>query len=279
MTIDGTTAFGLGTADMKSGCAAMIEAFTSHYERRGGIAGAALSLVVGEEETGDGAAALVDEVHPAWSVVAEPTDMVPALAHYGYIEIELDTSGERSHASMAKTNDSAVKTMLNLLLKMSQHLDAAHPELICNIRDVHSSEGGFAVPDSCSASIDLHVPPKANLGKLVSEIEELNQSMNGRKAELSFETVHNGYDLPMQGLLPEIITKVYKEQGLPLKTAPFRSHSDASILWASGIRPIILGPGQLSKAHTYHESVEIPQVEQAAHIYYRILHELENVKE
>ena len=49
--------FGLGTADMKGGCAAMIEAFLCASENEFLPAGVMLALVVGEEETGDGTAA------------------------------------------------------------------------------------------------------------------------------------------------------------------------------------------------------------------------------
>ena len=56
---EGDTVSGLGTADMKSGCAAMIEAFTTLAERDEGFPPVGLALVVDEEENNEGAKALV----------------------------------------------------------------------------------------------------------------------------------------------------------------------------------------------------------------------------
>jgi acetylornithine deacetylase len=73
---EGDTIFGLGTADMKAGCAAMIEAFTVLANKGGSFPPVGLALVVGEEEDSDGAKALVREFSFPWAVVGEPTNMV-----------------------------------------------------------------------------------------------------------------------------------------------------------------------------------------------------------
>jgi len=46
--------YGLGTADMKAGCAAMMEAFTVLSQKSGAAPPVGLALVVGEEENGYG---------------------------------------------------------------------------------------------------------------------------------------------------------------------------------------------------------------------------------
>jgi len=38
-------------------------------------------------------------------------------------------------------------------------------------------------------------------------------------------------------------------------------------LWAAGVKPILLGCGELEKAHAPEESIELSQVELAAEIY------------
>ncbi|MFO7460133.1 MAG: M20/M25/M40 family metallo-hydrolase, partial [Desulfatiglandales bacterium] len=86
---------GLGAADMKGACAAMIEAFTCLLEQGIEEAPLSLALVVGEEEKGDGAEALVKEYHFPWAIIGEPTDLKPCLKHYGYLEIRLNTRGRR----------------------------------------------------------------------------------------------------------------------------------------------------------------------------------------
>jgi hypothetical protein len=55
----------------------------------------------------------------------------------------------------------------------------------------------------------------------------------------------------------------------------FPSHSDANLLWAAGVKPILLGPGQLEHAHAPEERVSFPQVLQAAEIYLDLMTALE----
>ena len=47
----------------------------------------------------------------------------------------------------------------------------------------------------------------------------------------------------------------------------FRSHSDANRLWAAGVKPVLLGPGKLERAHAPDECASFSQVCLAAQIY------------
>ena len=72
---EGDTIYGLGAADMKANCGAMIEAYIKAWKEFGKSLPAGLALVVGEEEEGDGARELVQEYHFPWAVIGEPTDL------------------------------------------------------------------------------------------------------------------------------------------------------------------------------------------------------------
>jgi acetylornithine deacetylase len=268
---EGEEAFGLGTADMKGGCAAMVEAMVTLWERGQAGLPVALALVVGEEETGDGAQRLVREYDFSTAIVGEPTDLVPCLSHYGYLEIQFVTRGRRMHASLAPQANNAATAMLHLLLEFIQHFDRRLPEAVYNLRDLTSSRSGFAVPDHCEAWVDLHLPAMADMGKLTFELEEVHDGYRSTHPEaesaIHFSTIHAGYELPERGPLFERLEALYREHGMAFRTASFPSHSDASILWAAGIKPVLLGPGRLEKAHTAEESVHLPQVYRAAQLY------------
>lgn len=262
---------GLGSADMKSGCAAMLEAYLSIWEAGFTQLPVALALVVGEEEEGDGIERLVEEFYFPWALVAEPTDLCPCLSHYGYMEIQISTRGKRLHASLADRSRNPVENMLGLLMQVSRYMIERRSEGVYNIRDLFSSHVGFAVPDWCEVWLDVHLPPHAPIGDVSVELEQivdLNRKNNPQNnATIRFVTVHDGYELPEKGPVVKALQNLYKKRSLAWTPKAFSSHSDANRLWISGVKPILLGPGQLQMAHAPDESVYFSQVQCAAELY------------
>ncbi|NCO53549.1 MAG: M20 family metallopeptidase, partial [Deltaproteobacteria bacterium] len=74
---------GLGSADMKGGCAAMVEAWLALASLPAAEQPSlGLLLVVGEEENGDGSARFLESCQPDWVVIGEPTSMLPSFSHF-----------------------------------------------------------------------------------------------------------------------------------------------------------------------------------------------------
>ncbi|MCA1765143.1 MAG: M20/M25/M40 family metallo-hydrolase [Desulfobulbaceae bacterium] len=269
--LQGDLAQGLGVADMKGGCAAMLEAYLTFQEAGNQEAPIALCLVVGEEESGDGAEKLMKSYHFPWAVIGEPTDMVPCLQSYGYVEIQLMARGARQHASLARRRHNAVEVMLQTILRLTHQLEAKHPQVNYNIRDLFSSHSGFAVPERCEAWLDLHVPPGMDIGEILLDLEVVatGQQESGTSIEMGFRsaTIAAGYQIPEKAAMVDTIKNVFKTHRIDWSTDAFRSHSDANQIWASGVKPIILGPGQLEQAHSHDESASFQQICLAAEVY------------
>jgi acetylornithine deacetylase len=267
----GDTIYGLGAADMKSGCAAILEAFLSLWESELDRPPVALALLVGEEEENDGVRKLAEAYHFPWVVLAEPTNLAPCLCHYGYIETQLATRGRRLHASLAAQGGNPVERMLHLLLSISQYFIHDRSEIAYNIRDLLSPQAGFAVPDWCEAWIDIHTPPQAPVGDVCIDLEERVAQVQNRgsplEAKIRFHTIIGGYELPEKGRVVQALKSVFSDRGLVWSPQSFPSHSDANLLWSFGMKPILLGPGQLEKAHAPDESVSFSQVVTAAEIF------------
>jgi acetylornithine deacetylase len=271
----GGLVYGLGACDMKSGCAAMVEAYLATCESHLSHPGVALAFVVGEEEEGDGASELVKDFHFPWVLIGEPTDLRPCLSNCSYLEVQMGVSGDRIHASLANKRENPIESMLQLILKTTGYLEREQPEAVYNIRDLFSSQATFAVPDRCEAWLDIHLPPMAPIGDIIVELEEIfwgtRAEHAGLDASIRFVTVDAGYELPEKGPLVEALRTVYTKHALPWEPQVFRSHSDASRLWEAGVLPVLLGPGQLEKAHTPDESVSFEQVCLAARLYLDLL--------
>lgn len=268
---EGDIVFGLGSVDMKAGCAAMIEAFTVLAHSGDISPPVGLALVVGEEEDSSGAKALIREYGFHWAVIGEPTDLAPCLGHYGYLEVMLRTEGKRAHSSMPELGQNAIETMLKLLLQFTEYAGSAPHGLVYNIRELAGFPGGFVVPDTCEAWLDIHLPPNSMIDALKTELERLvvaaHSSIPNLNAHLKFEETYSGYRISPERPLIDKLRQTYKKMSLPWEPQDFRSHSDGSILWAAGVDPIILGPGRLEAAHTPEESVSFTQVVQAARLY------------
>lgn len=275
---DEDTVSGLGAADMKSGCAAMVEAFVQIRKACGPGVPAALCLVVGEEENGDGAARLIEDYHFPWAVIGEPTNLVACLGCYGYLETQMASTGKRLHASLANNRQNTIEVLLEMMLRISHYMREQRPELVYNFRDLYSSRSGLTVPDRCEAWLDVHLPPDAAIGEIVTELEEAclptRSGDSAIETRFHIETIDAGYRLPEKGRVVEAIRDVYTDADIGWQSGDFRSHSDANQLWAAGIKPIVLGPGRLENAHVHDESVYFPQVEQAAVIYHGLLQKL-----
>jgi len=267
---EGDTIRGLGTADMKGGCAALMEAFLASRQAGRADSSIALMLVVGEEENGDGTARLMEDLHFPWALIAEPTMLAPCFEHYGYIEIQLTTRGRRRHASLVERNANPVENLLTSLLTVTRWLTENRPESVYNIRDLLTSQSGFAVPDWCEAWIDLHIPPHSPTGDFCTEIEEIFEpsppGSSENVKEIRFHTIQDGYYLPERGRLIQVLRGIFEERGLEWKPTAFQSHSDANLLWANGVKPVLFGPGSLAKAHTPDESVSFQEVLRSARV-------------
>ncbi len=274
---------GLGAADMKSGCAALVEAFLSAAQADCLPDSVLLALVVGEEDAGDGTRVLLEEFSFDDALVAEPTDLCPCLDHYGYVEMNLRVFGDRRHAAMSGRDTHAIRSMLRFLLRLEEHIEQREPDTVINIRDLYSSESGFAAPDRCAASIDFHVPPGVHAADYAAALDLFadREMVRGGvvRYELEFPTLADGYCMEANDGLSRGLQSVHAERNRPWNPVAFKSHSDANQLWETGCRPLMFGPGSLAKAHTRDESVAVDQVQEAARIYVGLLAELCNPHE
>lgn len=273
---------GLGSADMKGGCAAMVEAWlalaTLPEEQRPALG---LLLVVGEEENGDGSQRFLEVTRPEWVVIGEPTSMRPAFSHFGYMEVSLVTQGHRIHSSLPELGHNAIESMLRVLLQLARSplFEKELSQLVYSIREMSSSRAGFVVPDRCEALIDLHLSPQVSPAGTRRELEmifeQARKSIKGLTLEASFDFEAGGYQLGLDNRLMAVLEEVYPRLNLPLEFEPFRSHSDGNLFFQAGSRPLILGPGSLETAHTAEEQTSLAEVEAAARIYAALALEFE----
>lgn len=271
---EGDVLWGLGAADMKGGCAAVLEALAA--VRAAGVRlkrGLRVGLVVGEEEYGDGAAALLSTVSAPLAVIGEPTGLVPCTSHYGYLEHRLDCRGARAHAALPEVGASAIHAMLAWMLR-SLDAAAAHggdEPLAVNPRQIQGGDGLFVVADRCEAMLDVHVPPASGPDAVAALIESARDSVAADHPGCQMESaaVYWAPGYALEELDPRLqpLRRAFERTGLPWAPSPFRSHSDASQLFQKGVCPVVCGPGKLEVAHVSEEHVSLTEVWEAARLY------------
>lgn len=278
--LEGDVLYGLGSADMKSGCVAMVEALVALVEA--GVVfkrGVCLALVVGEEEYGDGSEALLDEIIAPLTIIGEPTNLRACTEHYGYLEGRLTSKGTRAHAALPSIGANAIHAMLSWLLKIleraSERPDA--DKIAFNPRQITGGETLFVIAESCEASLDMHLAPEIDRESLHGLIEDAREEAlaSHQACTLTHEEIYwtQGYKLDDDDALMGPVLKGFESVGLPWQPVAFRSHSDGNLFYQRGTAPIICGPGALEVAHTRDEHVHLSEVAQAARLYAAIIYQ------
>lgn len=263
---------GLGSADMKAGCVAAIEAAIAL--RDSGLKlkrGIAIGLVVGEEEYGDGAERIVERIKPPLAIVGEPTDLEACFEHYGYFEAELETRGRRAHAAVPEFGANAIHAMLQWLMSAWEIRATRARKLVLNPRGITGSSPLFAVPEACYATLDAHIHGNASVDEVIGIINDAMKVAAAEHEGCTFDWSEvffaRGYKLDVEDPDLSYVRDSYGAAGVAFKPTAFRSHSDAAFLAGLGIKTIVAGPGKLSVAHTPEERVHLKKVEQAALLY------------
>lgn len=225
---------GRGSCDAKGIAACMIEAICAQREQ--GFHDLALLLTVGEEEASDGAKACQPLLlnRADYVVVGEPTELKAASAQKGSLVFDLEACGKEAHSSMPHMGISAIHLLLDGLKKLLDYPWPSHPVFEDTFLNVGVIEGGSrrnVLAKNAQAHCIMRTSHKAD------EMIAIIKKLKGNHVNLH---VHSASD-PFQ---------YYTPPGFATFIAGFGS--DAPYLAGVG-KPILLGPGSLSVAHTPHE--------------------------
>jgi putative selenium metabolism hydrolase len=151
--------YGRGIVDMKGALAAMVHGAASADRSR--MAGRVVVSASVLEEHLEGAAlrAVMDDVHPDFVVIGEPSDLKLVHGGRGRAEIRLETIGRPAHSSSPQLGRSAVLDMLQVIAAMERAPMPVHPVLgpaVQALTDIISDPypGISTIPSRCLATYD-----------------------------------------------------------------------------------------------------------------------------
>ena len=278
---------GRGSVDMKSAVAAMAVAVValSRHLPAGRVSFAA---VIDEEMESLGAEQLVDTSFRAdGAVVGEPTSNRIALGHKGLEWLEVHFQGRSAHGGTPEKGMNAVSAagmFLGLVERelKPQLLARRHPILgspTLNFGTIRGGDQPSTVAATCLLTLDRRTVPGENFQSVVSELTDLLE-----RVERSFPGLHAVVRRVQGGMGNLLHVALVTAPEAPLAMAAqaarrrvcgevggfaaFPAWTDGALLSGyAGIATIILGPGEISLAHSSRESVPVAEIEEAARIY------------
>jgi len=270
--IDGRRMYGRGSYDMKGSLAAIMSVAVAAKEL--GLSGdLVITAVADEEALSIGAERVAETLTADAAIVTEPTDMCLAIAHRGFVWLELETRGRAAHGSRYDLGIDANALMGPSLARLGE-LDRKlgengrrHPLLGRASTHAALVEGGTE-PSTYAARCVAKVERRTLPGETVAFVEEQMREIAGAATVttvFSREPLETPRDVAIVDVLlgnaagvlsvaPEIV-------GVPFWT-------DAAVFAAAGIPTVVFGPGG-EGAHEQTEWVELDDVERMVEILLR----------
>jgi acetylornithine deacetylase/succinyl-diaminopimelate desuccinylase family protein len=275
--------YGRGSCDMKGPLAAVVKAIEAVRRTGASLRGTIVFAgVVGEEQDQSGTRQLVkDGIAADYGIVAEPTTLVPVIAHKGEVYYDITTFGKAAHGSVPHLGINAVEKMVPVIqgvqdlaerLKEKSHPLCGHPTI--NLGVIRGGEISNAVPDRCTIQLDRRLIPGETFDEAHAEIHDI--VARAARADREFEAevkvpmtwnpMEIGEDEPIVVALRRQ-TEAVTGQDPGLEGWP--ATCDANLLVnEGGIPTCIFGPGDLfGQAHKPDESIEIDGLVMGAKIY------------
>jgi acetylornithine deacetylase len=282
-TIAGGRLFGRGSCDVKGSMAAMLAAFARLVrERPAGSASVLIACTVDEEFTHTGASHLAESGHGAeLAVVAEPTSLNLVHCHKGALRWKIRTRGRACHSSTPHHGANAIYRMGHVLQALESFAgtlsrSAAHPILGPPSLSVGRIEGGQSVnvvPDWCEIEVDRRLLPGEDAAHCLEEVKVLLSRVPGGADAVEFGVpwVHTpALESRAERWLGPLGDAIAAATGRRPEVLGVPYGTDAGPLSAAGTPCVVFGPGDIARAHTADEWIEIEQVQLAAEAYYRI---------
>jgi acetylornithine deacetylase len=283
--LDGGRLYGRGAQDMKGSLAACMLA-TADAKRRGLRGDVSLTAVADEEFASIGTEAVAASLSADAAIVTEPTELQLAVAHRGFVHLEVEVTGRAAHGSRPDLGIDAIAKMGRVLvgieeLDHSLRANPTHPQLLSG--SIHASlvEGGqefSSYPARCVLQAERRTIPGETAELAENELREILARAGDAdpdfsaevRAPISREPFEVVEDAEVVHLVRRHATAVLGAEP-ELVGVPF--WADSALLAAAGIPTVVFGPiGE--GLHTEVEWVDVESLDRCVDVYVAVASEL-----
>ena len=283
--IDGGRVYGRGAYDMKGSLAACMLATVE--AKRSPLAGDVILTAVADEEFASvGTEAVAANMGADAAIVTEPTEMQIAVAHRGFVHLEVETHGRAAHGSRPELGIDAIAKMGRVLVGIEE-LDGRLRSTPTHARlgsgGVHASliEGGqeySSYPARCVLQAERRTIPGETVVMVERELRDLVDAAGSGDDQFSADLRALASREPFEVAEDEAIVQIVRRCATAALAAepdivgvPF--WADSALLAGAGIPTVLFGP-RGEGAHAEVEWVEVADLERCVEIYAAVAAEL-----
>ena len=271
--------FGRGSTDMKGGVAAMCVA-AARAAARGSLASEIIVTAVCDEEYESiGTRALLAQgLRATGAIITEPTRMAIAPAHKGFAWIEVVLHGRTAHGSRYDVGIDANRHAGLLLAALDQYerdvlTSRVHPLLgraSLHASSIAGGTGWSTYAERCALRLERRTLPGESGEQALADIRALCDTLAASRpdfrADVALVCAQPPLDLNGEAPLIASMRAACTAAGVAPTIAGLSCWTDAALFAEAGIPALCFGPGDISRAHSATEWVEIADLERATAI-------------
>ena len=277
--------YGLGSCDMKSFFAVIIEALKTLDTKM--LQQPLIILATADEETSmSGAKAIASQAsqfginNARYAVVGEPTDMKPIRMHKGMMMEAIQLTGQAGHSSDPALGNNALEAMhkvIGELMIWRDELQSRYhnpmfevPVPTMNFGHIHGGDNPNRICGSCELQIDIRPLPGMKIDDLRQEMKQRLKKVL-HETGIQFKTVAlfdgvNATETDKQSDLVKIAEKMTNTESQAVAFG-----TEAPYYNELGLETIVMGPGSIKQAHQPDEYIEIKTLNPAVDIIRRLI--------
>ena len=262
--------YGLGTADMKSFFALVIEALRGLDLSK--LQQPLIILATADEETSMSGAKALQASHLAgarFALVGEPTGLKPVRMHKGIMMESIRLTGLSGHSSNPALGHSALeamhRVMAELLLWREELQQVYHnplfdvPQPTLNLGHIHGGDNPNRICGHCELQIDIRPLPGMALSELRLELEQrLHKTLAGSMIDYRTVALFDGVPAVETPADSRLVKAAEQLTGAGAQAVAFST--EAPFYNQLGIDSVVLGPGHIEQAHQPDEFLAMEQI-------------------
>ena len=277
--------YGLGSCDMKSFFAVIIEALQGHDLKN--IKQPLIILATADEETSmSGAKAIAKHANrlginnARHAIVGEPTNMQPIRMHKGMMMEAIQLSGQAGHSSNPALGNNALEAMHKVISELMLWRDELQsqyhnpmfevPVPTMNFGHIHGGDNPNRICGSCELQIDIRPLPGMKIDDLRHEMQKRLQRVL-KDSGITFKTIalFDGVDAVETDKNAAIVKLAEKMTNTESQAVAFGT--EAPFYNQIGLETIVMGPGSIKQAHQPDEFIEMKSLNPAVDIIRRMI--------